>query len=187
MTGIQFTGGTANVVQRNLIYGLTAATNSATRRGQRHPGRRRHDHLPQQHDRPRRGHRQCHRRGRDQLGTTGVNGINEFLGTDSFFHNSVYIGGSPTAGIGASFAFNGTQTINTRSFRDNIFFNARSNGGATGKNYAVKINGTAPNPTGLTINNNVYFANGTGRGLRLLQLARRRQPRGLEDGRRPGC
>ena len=33
---------------------------------------------------------------------------------------------------------------------------------ATGKNYAVKMNGTAPNPTGLTINNNVYFANGTG-------------------------
>ena len=59
-------------------------------------------------------------------------------------------------------SFNGTQTVNVRSFRDNIFFNARSNGAATGSNYAVKINGTAPNPTGLTINNNDYFANGTG-------------------------
>ncbi len=29
MTGIQFNGGTANVVERNLIYGLTVATNSA--------------------------------------------------------------------------------------------------------------------------------------------------------------
>ena len=60
-------------------------------------------------------------------GTTGINGINEALGTNSFFHNSVYIGGSPTAGTGASYAFNGTQTAVTRSFRDNIFFNARSN------------------------------------------------------------
>ena len=95
-------------------------------------------------------------------GSTGINGIYEALGTNSFFHNSVYIGGSPTAGTGASYAFNGTQTAATRSFRDNVFFNARSNSGATGKNYAVKINGTAPNPAGLTINNNVYFANGSG-------------------------
>ena len=162
VTGIQFTGGTANVVQRNLIYGLTTATNSATAEvnGIRVAGGT-----------------TIYRNNMIAIGagianaiggtatnsaTTGVNGINEFLGTDSFFHNSVYIGGAPTAGTGASYAFNGTQTVNTRSFRDNVFMNARSNAGATGKNYAVKINGTAPNPTGLTINNNVYFANGTG-------------------------
>ncbi len=162
VTGIQFTGATANVVARNLIYGLTSATNSATAEvnGIRVAGGT-----------------TIYRNNMIAIGAgitnalggvatnsaaTGINGINEFLGTDSFFHNSVYIGGAPTAGTGASYAFNGTQTINTRSFRDNIFFNARSNAGATGKNYAVKINGTTPNPTGLTINNNVYFANGTG-------------------------
>ena len=162
VTGIQFTGSTANVVERNYIYGITAATNSATAEinGIRVAGGT-----------------TIYRNNMIALGagvanalggvaanssTTGINGINEPLGTDSFFHNSVYIGGSPTAGTGASYAFNGTQVTNVRSFRDNIFFNARSNSGATGSNYAVKINGTAPNPTGLTINNNVYFANGTG-------------------------
>ncbi|MBS1792677.1 MAG: hypothetical protein JSS81_02415 [Acidobacteria bacterium] len=162
VTGLQFTGATANTVERNLIYGITAATNSLTAEvnGIRVAG----------------GTTQ-YRNNMIALGagidnalggtaangsTTGVNGINEALGTDQFFHNSVYIGGSPTAGTGASYAFNGTQTTNTRSFRDNIFFNARNNSGASGKNYAIKINGTAANPTGLTINNNLYFANGTG-------------------------
>ncbi len=162
VTGIQFTGATANVVARNLIYGLTSATNSATAEvnGIRVAGGT-----------------TIYRNNMIAIGAgitnalggvatnsaaTGINGINEFLGTDSFFHNSVYIGGAPSAGTGASYAFNGTQTVNTRSFRDNIFWNARSNAGATGKNFAVKINGTTPNPTGLTINNNVYFANGTG-------------------------
>jgi len=162
VTGIQFTGGSTNVVERNFIYNLLASTTSATAEinGIRVGG----------------GTTQ-YRNNMIALGagvtnalggaatnssTTGIVGINEALGTNQFFHNSVYIGGAPTAGTGASYAFNGTQTINTRSFRDNIFFNARSNSGATGTNYAVKINGTAPNPTGLTINNNVYFANGTG-------------------------
>ncbi|MBK9984663.1 MAG: hypothetical protein IPP15_20250 [Saprospiraceae bacterium] len=162
VTGIQFTGATGNVVERNLIHSLTTSTTSAAAEvnGIRVAGGT-----------------TIYRNNMIALGagvtnaigsaatnsaTTGVNGINEFLGTNSFFHNSVYIGGSPTAGSGASYTFNGTQTVNTRSFRDNIFFNARSNSGATGTNYAVKINGIFPNPTGLTINNNIYFANGTG-------------------------
>lgn len=163
VTGIQFTGGTGNVVERNFIYALTSATNSATAEvnGIRVAGGT-----------------TIYRNNMIALGegisyalgsvatnssTSGINGINGFLGTDQMFHNSVYIGGTANDGIGASYAFNGTQTVNTRSFRDNIFFNARTNGGtATGKHYAVKLNGTVPNPTGLTINNNVYFANGTG-------------------------
>ncbi len=162
VTGIQFTGSTANVVQRNLIYGLTTATNSATAEvnGIRVAGGTtiyRNNMIAIGA-----GIANAIGAAATNSGTTGVNGINEALGTDSFFHNSVYIGGAPTAGTGASYAFNGTQTVNVRSFRDNVFMNARSNAGATGKHYAVKINGTTPNPTGLTINNNVYFANGTG-------------------------
>ena len=162
VTGIQFTGSTANLVERNNIYGLTAATNSASAEinGIRVAGGT-----------------TTYRNNMIALGagvsnaigavasnsaTLGINGINEALGTNNFYHNSVYIGGTATAGSGASYAFNGTQTSNTRAFRDNIFFNARSNSGATGKHYAVKINGTAANPTGLTINNNLYFANGSG-------------------------
>lgn len=163
VTGIQFTGGSANVVARNLIYGLTSATTSASAEvnGIRVAG----GTTVYRNNMIALGDGIANALGSvaTNSGTTGLNGINEFLGTNSFFHNSVYIGGSPTAGGGASYAFNGTQTVNTRSFRDNIFFNARSNGGsATGKNYAVKINGTTPNPTGLTINNNLYFANGVG-------------------------
>jgi len=162
VTGIQFTGASGNIVERNLIYGLTVATSSASaevngiRVG---------------------GGTTTYRNNMIALGAgisnaigaaasnssaSGINGFNGSLGTDNFWHNSIYIGGTATAGSGASYAFNGVQTTNTRSFRNNIFFNARTNSGATGKHYAVKINGTGANPTGLTINNNVYFVNGTG-------------------------
>jgi hypothetical protein len=162
VTGIQFTGSTANTVERNLIYGITAATTSATAEvnGIRVGGGTtvyRNNMIALGA-----GITNALGAAATNAGTTGINGINEASGTDSYFHNSVYIGGSPTAGLGASYAFNGTVTTNVRSFRDNIFQNSRSNAGSTGVNYAVKINGTTANPAGLTINNNVYFANGTG-------------------------
>lgn len=162
VTGIQFNGSTANVVERNSIHSLTSATTSTSAEinGIRVAGGTtiyRNNMIAIGA-----GVANAIGTAASNSNTSGVNGINEFLGTNSFFHNSVYIGGAPTSGVGASYAFNGTQTTNTRSFRDNIFFNARSNSGATGKHYAIKINGTVPNPVGLTINNNVYFANGTG-------------------------
>lgn len=160
VTGIQFTGATGNVVERNFIHSLTSATTSTSAEinGIRVAGGT-----------------TIYRNNMIALGggvvnaiggaatnsaVTGISGINEFSGTNSFFHNTVYIGGTATAGAGASYAFNGVQTSNTRSFRNNIFQNSRTNSSATGKHYAVKINGSTPNPTGLTINNNVYFANG---------------------------
>ncbi len=152
VTGIQFTGASGNIVARNNIYALTNASSSTTAEvnGIRIAGGT-----------------TTYRNNMITLGA-GINnaiivsGINEPLGTDNIFHNSVYIGGSPSAGSANSFAFNSTQTVNTRSFRDNIFVNARSNSGATGKNYAVRVGGSGTNPTGLTINNNVYYINGTG-------------------------
>ena len=152
VTGIQFTGAGANSVQRNLIYDLIVDSNSATAEvtGIRVAG----------------GTTQYAnniiRIGNSIVNAVQINGINEVGGTDNYYHNSIYIGGAPTAGTANSFAFNSTVTTNARSFRDNIFFNARNNSGATGKNYIVRVGGTAPNPAGLTINNNVYFANGTG-------------------------
>jgi trimeric autotransporter adhesin len=92
-----------------------------------------------------------------------INGINETSGTDNFYHNSVYIGGTNAAAFaGSTFAFSSTTTISTRNYRDNIFYNARSNGAGTGKHYAIRVGGTAVNPSGLTSNNNVLFASGTG-------------------------
>ncbi len=93
-----------------------------------------------------------------------INGINETVaGTDNFYFNSVYIGGAAVAaGTANSFAFQSSITTNTRNYRDNVFYNARSNGAATGKHYAIRVGGTAPSPAGLTSNNNVLRASGTG-------------------------
>lgn len=152
VTGIQFTGGGANIVERNLIYDLFSATNAATAEvnGIRIAG----------------GttiySNNMIRIGNGISNAILISGINEALGTNSVFHNSIYIGGAPTVGTANSFAFNGQQTVNVRSFRNNIFYNARNNTGATGKNYIVRVGGTGLNPTGLTINNNVYFSDGTG-------------------------
>jgi hypothetical protein len=162
VTGIQFTGGTGNVVQRNFIHSLTSATTSTSAEvnGIRVAGGTttyRNNMIAIGA-----GINNAPGGAATNSSTAGIVGFNEVLGTNTVLHNSIYIGGSPIAGSGSSYAFNGVQTINARSFRDNIFYNARSNAGATGSNYAVKVNGTVPNPTGLTINNNVYFANGTG-------------------------
>ncbi len=159
VTGIQFNGATANLVARNQIYGISAATTSAAAEinGIRIAGGT-----------------TTYRNNMISIGagtnnaigtgstTGGVNGIFEAGGTNAILHNSVYIGGAPTAGVGPSYAFASTQTAVTRSLRDNILFNARSNAGATGKNYVVRVAGTAPNPAGLTSNNNLLLANGTG-------------------------
>jgi hypothetical protein len=75
-----------------------------------------------------------------------INGVNELGGTDNFYFNSVYVGGSGVGGAANTFAFNSVVTTNTRNFLDNIFFNARSNGAGTGKHYAVRVGGTAPTP-----------------------------------------
>src|SRR5262249_28251200 len=84
-----------------------------------------------------------------------INGINETGGTDNVWHNSVYVGGAAVvSGTVNTFAFNSTVTTNARSFRDNVFFNARSNTSGTGVHYAIQVGGTTPNPAGLTTNNN---------------------------------
>jgi len=153
VTGIQFTGSSGtNTIERNFIYALTSATSSSAAEvnGIRVAGGT-----------------TTYRNNMIAIGAgisnaCIVSGINEPLGTDNFYHNNVYIGGSPSAGTANSFAFNSTVVTNTRSYRDNIFVNVRSNSGATGKNYAVQVGGTSPNPVGLTINNNLYHISGTG-------------------------
>ncbi len=159
VSGITMIGSTANLVEGNLIYGLTSATNNTSAQI---------DGI-----RTASATTTVYKNNMIILGigvtnaigtgvTGGISGINETLGTNKFYHNSVYIGGSPTTGVGPSFAFNSIVTTNTRDFRNNIFVNERSNNGATGKNYAVRVGGTTVNPAGLTINNNVYYGTGTG-------------------------
>ncbi len=95
------------------------------------------------------------------IGAT-INGIDESAGTNNFYFNSVYLGGNPVNGNSNTFAFTSSVTGNVRNYRNNIFYNSRSNDGSTGKHYAVKVGGTSPNPTGLLLNNNNYFTDGNG-------------------------
>jgi hypothetical protein len=91
-----------------------------------------------------------------------VRGINDLVGTNNYYHNTVYVGGAPTANAASSFAFNSAVTTNTRIFRNNIFINARSNNGSMGKHYCLSVGGTSSNPTGLTSSNNLLRTTGTG-------------------------
>jgi len=161
--GLRFGGSIANLIERSSIYGLTVASNSAAAevtgiRADFGISTFRNNMVALGA-----GISNAIGAAATNAGTVGINGIADVQGgANTFWHNSVYIGGAPTAGGGSSYAFNGVQTGSNRSFRDNVFWNARTNTGATGKNYAIKINGTAPNPSGLTLRNNVYFANGAG-------------------------
>lgn len=84
--------------------------------------------------------------------------------TNSYYHNSVYIGGSGvlTTLPNKTYAFF-SNTITTRNFQNNIFWNARSNAAAGGgAHVAIKVGGTTQYPAGLTSNYNVLHATGTG-------------------------
>lgn len=81
----------------------------------------------------------------------------------NFYHNSVYVVGLQTAGSANTFAFDGLSGVsNVRACVNNIFFNSRSNSGATSKHYALQYGGTVANPAGLTASNNLVFTSGTG-------------------------
>ncbi|HEX6427349.1 MAG TPA: hypothetical protein VF008_06665 [Niastella sp.] len=80
--------------------------------------------------------------------------------TNSFYHNSIYIGGS---GVGTNqantYAFTRITTSGTYNIRDNIFANTRSNATGGGKHFSIYFAGAN---TGATVNYNVYQYSGTG-------------------------
>ncbi|MBX7045161.1 MAG: hypothetical protein K1X86_04910 [Ignavibacteria bacterium] len=95
--------------------------------------------------------------------TTGynINGISEALGTNTVIHNSVYVGGTSVVSVNNTFAFNAQQTVNTRTFRNNIFVNDRQNASGTAVNVAAAYAGTytgGVTATGLTLSHNLYYA-----------------------------
>ncbi|MFZ4523251.1 MAG: T9SS type A sorting domain-containing protein [Bacteroidales bacterium] len=93
--------------------------------------------------------------------TTNLYGIYDgnSSGTSNVYFNSVYLKGSPASGSLKSAGLYNSTTANTRNYRNNIFFNARSNSGASGKHYAMYIANTGGN---LTCNYNDYYVTGTG-------------------------
>ncbi len=158
VAGIRFNATTGtNLIARNLVYnlgvatsasssvnGIAAITGTATYQNN------------------------MVRLGYDASGTAiaaghAFNGIIATGGTNNFYHNSVYIGGTGVTGSTSTNAFS-CSTTSARIIRNNIFFNGRSNSAGTGKHYAINESSA----TGLTINYNDYFANGTGGVLGIL-------------------
>ena len=93
--------------------------------------------------------------------TTNLYGIYDgnSSGTSNIYFNSVYLSGSPASGSLNSAGLYNPTTANTRNYRNNIFFNARSNSGASGKHYAIYFVNTGGN---LTCNFNDYVVTGSG-------------------------
>jgi hypothetical protein len=91
-----------------------------------------------------------------------IAGLWDGAGTNNFYFNSSYVGGTGVVSASTTFAFFSQVTTNIHNYVDNIFWNARSNASGTGKNYAISVAGTAPNPAGLTSNFNDLYATGTG-------------------------
>ncbi|MFZ4399641.1 MAG: beta strand repeat-containing protein [Bacteroidales bacterium] len=80
---------------------------------------------------------------------------------NDLYFNTVYIGGTPTSGYFSTYALYSAYALNLRNFRNNIFYNARSNYNNTlsGKHYAAYFN-TYGAQGGLTIDYNDYYAPG---------------------------
>ncbi len=94
--------------------------------------------------------------------TTNLYGIYEAGAsstTSNLYFNTVYLSGSPTSGSLNSACLYNAANSSTRNFRNNIFFNARSNSGASGKHYAMYIVNTGSN---LTCDYNDYWVTGSG-------------------------
>jgi len=81
-----------------------------------------------------------------------------------FYYNTVYIYGNPTTGSNISAALYSAASTSTRSFKNNIFFNARSNNGATGKHFAAYFSYT-PEANLTLCDYNSYVASGVDGGM----------------------
>lgn len=96
--------------------------------------------------------------GNSITGGYGITGIGDGGGTNSYYHNSVYIGGIGVTAGSPTFAF-GSNSSGTRNIRNNIFMNARSHAVSSPmmKHYTIGINANL----GLTLDYNAYYATGT--------------------------
>ena len=82
--------------------------------------------------------------------------VNNNTSAMTFYHNTVYVGGTVAAAISPTYAFRDETVASsgTRNIRNNLFSNHRSGGGT---HYAIYLPGT----TNLTIDYNDYYAGGT--------------------------
>ncbi len=87
-----------------------------------------------------------------------IEGIYNGTGANTFYYNSVNIGGTGVAGGSSnSYAFYSNNT-SSETVTDNLLANNRSNSSGTAKNYAIAVT----NPGSLTSDYNDYYISGTG-------------------------
>lgn len=91
--------------------------------------------------------------------TTNVTGIYDAAGRNSFYYNSIYIGGSQTTG-GNSYGYYSISGVFSKA-KNNVFYNARSSVSGTSKHYSVWILNGTPGPSGPLFNNNDLYVSGT--------------------------
>jgi hypothetical protein len=161
VTGLHYSGPTTgtNLVSRNFVHSLSLATSgiNTTPGVSQLTGININGGLTEYTN-------NMIRLGLDAAGTsitTGypIAGINEGVGTDGIFGNSVYVGGSGVAANQNTFALQSSVSINTRSYKDNILVNARSNSSGAAKNYAVRYGSI---DAGHTSDYNDLYVSGTG-------------------------
>jgi hypothetical protein len=103
--------------------------------------------------------------------------------SNSYYHNSVYVGGTSPSTTSKTYAFYSTEATNTRAYYNNIFYNARSSSPSSGanKHYAIQIQST----TNLSADYNNLLATGTDKmlgylGTSISTLAAWRTTTGME-------
>lgn len=150
--GTHFTSSTGtNLIERNLLHSLTVASTGGTIIGMNMLGGTntyRNNMI---------------RLGVDKDGNSltmacTIYGMWDVSGVRNVWHNSVYVGGSSVdVGSAATYALYSDGT-STRSYRNNILFNARSNAAAGANHYAIYT----VSLTGLTSDHNNLHVSGNG-------------------------
>ncbi|MEI6576038.1 MAG: hypothetical protein WCO63_07680 [Bacteroidota bacterium] len=95
--------------------------------------------------------------------TTNIYGIYEpgTSGTTSnIYFNTVYLSGSPGSGSLNSYCLYSASNSSIRNFRNNVFVNARTNNGSTGKHFAAYL--AFDGNSSFTMDYNDYLASGSG-------------------------
>lgn len=86
-------------------------------------------------------------------------GIHVSDGEHAILHNTVFLGGEASTGSSQHTYALLSETTGTRDHRNNILWNARSNGSGSAKHYAVGVNASL---TGLVSDHNCLYVSGTG-------------------------
>jgi hypothetical protein len=154
VTGIHYSGGTADIVGRNAVHSFSTISTSKTAQqtGINYAG----GTSTIQNNMVRLG---IDAAGANQTTTPVIIGMAKTGGNLNAYFNTVYVGGIGVVdSVVNTYAFNKSAS-NSDTVYNNIFVNQRSNAGAVGGgHYAVSLNNT----TGWIANNNVYYVNGTG-------------------------